>query len=73
MADELDRLWAAVERMRAEARGGPEQFRHARERYDELLAAIHSTARHPIADVARASGLSKGQIRRLRREAKRAK
>jgi len=68
--DELDRLWAAVERLRGQARGGRQAFNGAGEEYDDLVAAVRGTLNLPVADVARASGLSKGRILDLRRRAK---
>lgn len=67
--DPLDRLWAAAEQLRGQARGGRRTFAQARGEYRELLAAIAATRRYPVADVSRAAGLSPAMIRRLRAEA----
>jgi hypothetical protein len=71
MADpRLARLWAAVERMRAAARGGREIFGAAVEEYDELLSAIDATREYPLAEVCSGSGLERSMVRRLRAEAR---
>lgn len=67
--DPLDRLWAAAEQLRGQARGGRRAFGGAVAEYRELLAAIAATHHYPVADVARAAGLSPAMIRRLRGEA----
>lgn len=66
---DLDRLWAAVERLRGRARGGYRTFNEATEEYEQLLAEIRATARHPVHVVAEAAGLPSSTIRELRRRA----
>lgn len=67
--DPLDRVWAAAERLRGQARGGRTAFSHAIDEYNELLAAIVASDHLPVADVARAAELSEDRIRALRRRA----
>jgi hypothetical protein len=65
--DPLDRVGAAAERLRGQARGGPRSFRHATDEYRELLAAIAASRHLPVRDVARAAGISANGVRDLRR------
>lgn len=66
-----DRLAAAAEQLRGQARGGEEAFRVATAEYDLLVGLVgESAGKLSVATVATSTGLSHVMIQRLRREAR---